>query len=259
MGLFDRIGRVVKSNLNDMVSKAEDPEKMLEQALLEMQEDLVQLRQGVAQAIAAQKRSEQQSNQAQNQANEWDRKARLALTKGDENLARQALERKKSYAETANTLKAQLDQQVGQIDTLKRSLIALESKISEAKTKKDMLKARISAAKAQEQLQSTVGRLGTSSAMGAFERMEEKVLMQEARAGAAAELVGSDLESQFASLEAGSDVDDELAALKAQMTLGSASSQNQASLPPAEQTTKSKSTQPVDDDLERLRSQLDQL
>lgn len=257
MGLFDRIGRVVKSNLNDMVSKAEDPEKMLEQALLEMQEDLVQLRQGVAQAIAAQKRSEQQSNQAQNQANEWDRKARLALTKGDENLARQALERKKSYAETANTLKAQLDQQVGQIDTLKRSLIALESKISEAKTKKDMLKARISAAKAQEQLQSTVGRLGTSSAMGAFERMEEKVLMQEARAGAAAELVGSNLESQFAQLESG-DVDDDLAALKAQMALGPASSQNQASLPPASgQTTKS--NQPVDDDLERLRSQLDQL
>jgi phage shock protein A len=257
MGLFDRIGRVVKSNLNDMVSKAEDPEKMLEQALLEMQEDLVQLRQGVAQAIAAQKRSEQQSNQAQNQANEWDRKARLALTKGDENLARQALERKKSYAETANTLNAQLAQQVGQIDTLKRSLIALESKISEAKTKKDMLKARISAAKAQEQLQSTVGRLGTSSALGAFERMEEKVLMQEARAGAAAELVGSNLESQFAQLESG-DVDDDLAALKAQMALGPASSQNQASLPPgAEQTTKS--NQPVDDDLERLRSQLDQL
>lgn len=259
MGLFDRIGRVVKSNLNDMVSKAEDPEKMLEQALMEMQEDLVQLRQGVAQAIAAQKRSEQQSNQAQNQANEWDRKARLALTKGDENLARQALERKKSYTETANTLQAQLEQQVGQIDTLKRSLIALESKISEAKTKKDMLKARISAAKAQEQLQSTVGRLGTSSAMGAFERMEEKVLMQEARAGAAAELVGSNLESQFAQLESG-DVDDDLAALKAQMSLGPASSQNQASLPPAsEQTTKSKSDQPVDDDLERLRSQLDQL
>jgi phage shock protein A len=257
MGLFDRIGRVVKSNLNDMVSKAEDPEKMLEQALLEMQEDLVQLRQGVAQAIAAQKRSEQQANQAQNQANEWDRKARLALTKGDENLARQALERKKSYAETANTLNAQLAQQVGQIDTLKRSLIALESKISEAKTKKDMLKARISAAKAQEQLQSTVGRLGTSSALGAFERMEEKVLMQEARAGAAAELVGSNLESQFAQLESG-DVDDDLAALKAQMALGPASSQNQASLPPgAEQTTKS--NQPVDDDLERLRSQLDQL
>lgn len=260
MGLFDRIGRVVKSNLNDMVSKAEDPEKMLEQAILEMQEDLVQLRQGVAQAIATQKRSEQQYNQSQNEANKWQRNAQLALQKGDENLARQALERKKTFAETANTLKTQLDQQVGQIDTLKRSLVALESKISEAKTKKDMLKARISAAKAQEQLQSTVGRLGTSSAMSAFERMEEKVLLQEARAQSAQELVGADLESQFAQLEAGSDVDDELAALKAQMTLGPASSPTQQ-LPPAasEPTTNTKSTQPVDDELERLRSQLDQL
>lgn len=260
MGLFDRIGRVVRSNLNDMVSKAEDPEKMLEQAILEMQEDLVQLRQGVAQAIAAQKRSEQQYNQAQNEANRWQRNAQLALQKGDENLARQALERKKTFAETANSLKSSLDQQVGQIDSLKRNLIGLESKISEAKTKKDMLKARIQSAKAQEQLQSTVGRLGTSSAMSAFERMEEKVLLQEARAQSAAELVGDNLESQFAALESGSDVDDELAALKAQMSLGPATPQNQTSLPPASgQSTNSKSNSPVDDDLEKLRSQLDQL
>lgn len=260
MGLFDRISRVVKANLNDMVSNAEDPEKMLEQSILEMQEDLVQLRQGVAQAIAAQKRTEQQYNQAQNEANKWQRNAQLALQKGDENLARQALERKKSFAETANTLKTNLDGQVGQIDTLKRSLIGLESKISEAKTKKDMLKARISAAKAQEQLQSTVGRIGTSSAMAAFERMEEKVLLQEARAQSAQELAGADLESQFAVLESGSDVDDELAALKAQMSLGPATSPNQPSLPQAsESSSTAKSNQVVDSELEQLRKQLDQL
>ncbi|KJH72276.1 PspA/IM30 family protein [Aliterella atlantica] len=259
MGLFDRISRVVKANLNDMVSNAEDPEKMLEQSILEMQEDLVQLRQGVAQAIAAQKRTEQQYNQAQNEANKWQRNAQLALQKGDENLARQALERKKSFAETANTLKTNLDGQVGQIDTLKRSLIGLESKISEAKTKKDMLKARISAAKAQEQLQSTVGKIGTSSAMAAFERMEEKVLLQEARAQSAQELAGADLESQFAVLEAGSDVDDELAALKAQMSLGPATSSNQPSLPQASESSSAKSNQVVDSELEQLRKQLDQL
>ena len=260
MGLFDRIGRVVKSNLNDMVSKAEDPEKMLEQSLLEMQEDLVQLRQGVAQAIATNKRTEQQYNQAQNEASKWQRNAELALQKGNEDMARQALERKKTSAETANTLKVNFDQQSGQIDTLKRSLIGLESKISEAKTKKDMLKARISAAQAQEKLQGTVGRLGTSSAMGAFERMEEKVLMQEARAQGAAELVGSDLESQFAALESGSGVDDELAALKAQMSLGPATSPNQPSLPPASgQSPGSKPNQVVDSEFEQLKKQLDQL
>ncbi len=259
MGLFDRIGRVVRANLNDMVSKAEDPEKMLDQSILDMQEDLVQLRQAVAQAIASQKRTEQQYNQAQNESSKWERNARLAIEKGDDNLARQALERKKTYAETANTLKAQLDGQSGQMGTLKRSLVALESKISEAKTKKDMLKARISAAKAQEKLEGAVGRLGTSSAMAAFERMEEKVMLQEARAQAAGELVGADLESQFARLEGDSGVDDELAALKAQMALP-ATPQNQPQLPSSSEHSGGSQSKPVvETELEQLKKQLDQL
>ncbi|MGV0104794.1 PspA/IM30 family protein [Nostoc sp. DSM 114167] len=258
MGLFDRIKRVVSSNLNDLVNKAEDPEKMLEQAILEMQEDLVQLRQGVAQAIAAQKRSEKQYNDAQNEINKWQRNAQLALQKGDENLARQALERKKTYTDSSTSLKASLDTQSTQVDTLKRNLIQLESKISEAKTKKEMLKARITTAKAQEQLEGMVRGMNTSSAMSAFERMEEKVLMQEARAQAGQELAGADLESQFARLEGSSDVDDELAALKAQM-LPPAAPQNQAQLPPQQQTTAPKSNEVVDAELDSLRKQLDQL
>ncbi|MFN6563874.1 MAG: PspA/IM30 family protein [Nostoc sp. ChiSLP01] len=258
MGLFDRIKRVVSSNLNDLVNKAEDPEKMLEQAILEMQEDLVQLRQGVAQAIAAQKRSEKQYSDAQNEINKWQRNAQLALQKGDENLARQALERKKTYTDTSAALKASLDTQSTQVETLKRNLIQLESKISEAKTKKEMLRARITTAKAQEQLQNMVSGMNTSSAMSAFERMEEKVLMQEARAQSAGELAGADLESQFARLEGSSDVDDELAALKAQM-LPPATPQSQPQLPPQQQTTTPKSNEVVDAELDSLRKQLDQL
>ena len=197
MGLFDRIKRVVSANLNDLVNKAEDPEKILEQAILEMQEDLVKLRQGVAQAIAAQKRTEKQYNDNQNEVNKWQRNAQLALQKGDENLARQALERKKTHNDTALALKTSLDQQTAQVETLKRNLVQLESKISEAKTKKEMLKARITSAKAQEQLEGMVRGMNSSSAMAAFERMEEKVLMQEARAQAGAELAGADLETQF--------------------------------------------------------------
>ncbi|ADI63315.1 PspA/IM30 family protein [Trichormus azollae] len=256
MGLFDRLKRVVGANVNDLINKAEDPEKMLEQAILEMQEDLVQLRQGVAQAIAAQKRTEKQYNDAQNEINKWDRNARLALQKGDENLARQALERKKSFTDTSTSLKTSLDQQTIQVDTLKKNLIQLESKISEAKTKKEMLKARITAAKAQEQLGSMVVSMNSSSAMAAFERMEEKVLMQEARAQSTAELVGADLETQFAQLESGSDVDDELAALKASMLPPAPAPQGQ--LPPSQATT-AKPTEPIDSDLEALKRQLDQM
>ncbi|MBD1856070.1 MULTISPECIES: PspA/IM30 family protein [Leptolyngbya] len=260
MGLFDRISRVVRSNVNDMVSKAEDPEKILEQAVIDMQEDLIQLRQAVAQAIASQKRTQQQYNQAQTESNNWQQRAQLALQKGDEGLAREALTRKKTHTETATALKTQLDTQSSQVDTLKRSLIALEGKISEAKTKKDMLKARASAAKAQEQLQGMVNNMGTNTAMAAFERMEDKVLQLEARSQAAAELAGADLESQFRALESG-DVDLELEAMKQQMLAGSA--QPQQSLPgtaaPQSQTTQAPNDAAVDAELEDLKKQLDNL
>ena len=123
-----------------------------------------------------------------------------------------------------------------------------------------MLKARASAAKANEQLQKSVGSLGTSTAMSAFERMEEKVLMMEASGEAAAELAGADLESQFAQLESGSDVDYELEAMKAQMLGGSAPSQE--ALPAADEpaVTADKGADPtVDAELEALKTELDSL
>ena len=256
MGLFDRLSRVVRANLNDMVSKAEDPEKILEQAIIDMQEDLIQLRQAVARAIATQKRTEQQYNKNQSEANNWQNRAQLALSKGDENLAREALLRKKAVAEAAATQKTMLDQQTTQVDSLKKNLIALESKISEAKTKKDMLKSRAAAAKANEQLQGTIGRLGTGSAMAAFERMEDKVLELEARSQAGYELAGNNLEAQFAQLEGGSDVDDELAQMKAQLT---GSSVPQQALPASQEKASSSSNSAVDAELEALRKQIDNL
>jgi phage shock protein A len=256
MGLFDRVSRVVRANMNDLVSKAEDPEKILEQTIIDMQEDLVQMRQAVASAIASQKRTQQQYNQAQTEANNWQQRAQLAIQKGDETLAREALVRKKTHADTATSLKTQLDQQVTMVDTLKRNLIALEGKISEAKTKKDMLKARASAAKANEQLQGMVGRMNTNSAMSAFERMEDKVLGMEARSQAAAELAGADLESQFAQLQSGNDVDDELAAMKAQLLGGTT---QQTSLPGTAQPADAAQKDDVDAELEALKTKLDQL
>ena len=252
MGLFDRLSRVVRANINDLVSKAEDPEKVLEQAVIDMQEDLVQLRQAVARSIATQKRTEQQYNKNQSEANSWQQRAQLALSKGDESLAREALVRKKSFSETAASLKTQLDQQSGQVGTLKRNLIALESKISEAKTKKDMLRARANAAKANKQLQDSMSNLGTSTAMGAFERMEDKVMQLEAESETAAELGGSGIEEQFAQLEAGSGVDDELAAMKAQLSGTSAQTPQLEAAEPVKPQDEA-----IDAELDELRSQLD--
>jgi phage shock protein A len=136
-------------------------------------------------------------------------------------------------------------------------LIALESKISEAKTKKNMLVARSRAAKANEEIQKTLGSIDTSSSMSAFERMEEKVMQIEARSQAIGEITGSDMERQFAALESGSDVDDELALLKAQMSGGAlpGTASSQPSLPQA--TTVRDSA--VDAELEELRSKLKEL
>ncbi|MFP4007253.1 MAG: PspA/IM30 family protein [Spirulinaceae cyanobacterium] len=260
MGLFDRISRVVRANLNDVVSKAEDPEKVLEQAVIDMQENLVQLRQAVARTIAEQKRTEKQYSQNQDEANKWQQRAQLALQKGDEELAREALVRKKNYAETAQVLKTQLDNQTQQVATLKKQLIALESKISEAKTKKNMLKARAQAAEANRQLQSTVNNVSTGGAMAAFERMEDKVVSLEAESQAAYELGGSGLEDQFKQLESGTGVDDELMALKAEMSGGAlpGASPAQQALPEGESESEGNSgaKAEVDDELEALRNQL---
>ncbi|MGK7946426.1 MAG: PspA/IM30 family protein [Microcystaceae cyanobacterium] len=253
MGLFDRLSRVVRANLNDMVSKAEDPEKVLEQTIIDMQEDLIQLRQAVARSIAEQKRTEQQYNQNAGEANKWEQRAKLALSKGDENLAREALTRKKSFGDTAGTLKVQLDSQTKQVDTLRRNLMALESKISEAKTKKNMLIARAKAAKANEELQKTVSTIDPSSATSAFERMENKVLEMEASSQAAGDLAGYGIEQQFAELESGSGVDDELAMLKAQMTEPSKQIEG------TKDSTSAGGNQVVDSELEELRKQLDNL
>jgi phage shock protein A len=255
MGFFDRLSRLVRANANAAISGLEDPAKILDQSVADMQADLVKLRQAVATAIASQKRIQNQAEQAEAQANTWYERAELALKKGEEDLAREALGRRKTCQDTATALNTQLQSQAGQVEQLKQSLVKLESKIAEAKTKKDMLKARAQAAQAQEQLQSAVGNLGTNSSMAAFERMEEKVQSLEARSQAAAELAGADLESQFAALEGAPEVDDELAALKGKLA-GSAPA---AALPAAGSAAEPVKVEAVDAELEELKRSIDKL
>lgn len=232
MGLLDRIARVIRANINHLVGQAEDPEKILEQTVLDMQDDLIQLRQAAASAIATLKRTERQLSQAQSSADEWYRRAQLALSKGDENLARQALERRKTYQETAKAFATQLEQQNTIVTKLKQNMRTLESKLAEAKTKKDMYIARARSAAATEKLHQMTSRYNPSGAFGAFDRMEEKVLQMEARADAIAELGSNELEQKFAALESGGDIDTELEAMKAKLVAGN----NQAQLPSPRQT-----------------------
>lgn len=217
MELMKRIQRVIRANLNSMMGSGEDPEKILEQAVMEMQTKGVQLRQAVAQAIATQKRTERQTAQAKSTAIEWYRRAQLALQANNEPLAREALTKRHAYQETEKALAAQMEQQNSLIVKMKQDMRSLEFKISEAKTKKDMYIARARSAEASYRLQEMLSSSSTTSSLNAFERMEEKVLQLEAKSEAIAQLDSDDLQQQFTSLESNNSIDGELAAMKVQL------------------------------------------
>ncbi|MEO1375521.1 MAG: PspA/IM30 family protein [Cyanobacteria bacterium J06635_10] len=217
MGLIERILRLFRSNVNSWTKKREDPEKILEETVYEMQENLVQMRQGVATAIATQKRTERKAAQAQSTAEEWYRRAQMALQQGNEALAREALTKRKAYQQTATALTEQIGQQKTLVAKLKKDMQSLELKISEARTKKDMYIARARSAEASLRLQEMLGGVGDTNSLKAFERMEDKLNELEAKQETIAISGADELENQFASLAEGDDLDAELSAMKAQL------------------------------------------
>ncbi|KAI5003093.1 hypothetical protein ZWY2020_027743 [Hordeum vulgare] len=240
--LFDRLTRLVRSYANAILSSFEDPEKILDQAVLEMNDDLTKMRQATAQVLASQKRLENKYKAAEQADADWYRRAQLALQKGEEDLAREALKRRKSYAENASSLKAQLDQQKSVVENLVSNTRLLESKIAEAKQKKDTLKARAQSAKTATKVSEMLGNVNTSGALSAFEKMEEKVMTMESQAEALGQLGADDLEGKFAMLETTS-VDDDLAQMRKEMS----GSSLKGELPPGRTTTASKSGSPFRD------------
>jgi phage shock protein A len=217
MGLLDRVSRLVRSNVNSLINGAEDPEKVLQQAVTDMQGDLVSMRQAVAQAIATQKRTERQGEQSARAAQEWYNRAQMALQKGEEDIARDALTRRQTYEQNARSLQAQVSQQLEIVKKLKANMLALESQLADARTKKDMYIARARAAQSSAKLNE---RMGMTGALGAFEKMEARVLDLEAQADLASELSGDPLDRQFAQIESQSTVEDQLAQLKAKLIKG---------------------------------------
>ena len=223
MGIFSRLAQLIKSNLNDLISKSEDPEKMLNQVVLDMNNQLVEAKKQVAASIADEKRLAKQFEQEQANANEWERRAMMALRAGNEELAKEALARKKEHDALAVTFKDQWAKQKAAVESLKRALRMLNDKIEEAKRKKNVLIARKKRAEAQKAIQETMSGLKDQSAFETFERMSTKIDQMEAEAEAGAELqeeyTGDVLASQFATLEKTAGADDELAALKRKMGL----------------------------------------
>ena len=223
MGLFSRFKRAVKSNINDMISKAENPEKMLNQLIVEMNEQLIESKKTVAAAIADEKKLERQIGMNRDQADEWERKAMLAVKSGEDDLAKKALLRKQEYDNTIRQYQIQWQAQVESVEQLKGALRQLQQKIEEAQRKKNLLIARAKRAEAHKRMQQTMSSMVDTSAFELFDRMSEKVEQIEAEVDAMREIdasaTGDALERQFQALEASdSSADKLLDDLKAKMT-----------------------------------------
>src|SRR4051794_5737215 len=214
VGLLDRVSTLVRANLNDLLDRAEDPEKVIKQLLIDMNNQLIQVKTQVAAAIADEKRLQARYQEAQRTADDWQRKAELAIDKGEDDLAKQALQRRNTYAQTSTGLQEQWQAQSASVQTLKDGLRQLQSKIEEAEAKKELLIARSRSAKAQEQMHRTLGGIQSVGGLSQFERMERRVEEQEARAQAYTDLSTDTLDDKFAQLEGESEVDRQLRELK---------------------------------------------
>jgi len=228
MGILDRVSTLMRANINDLIDRAEDPEKVVKQLIYDMNNQLLQVKTQVAASIADEKQLKQRWEENESKAQDWQRRAELAVEKGQDDLAREALGRRNSYQQTADGFKEQYDQQARQVEVLKDALHQLEAKIQEATTKQDLLIARSRRAKAETQIRTTLSGLNQSSAMGQFQRIEEKVAMQEARAAALGELDTDTTDRRFELLEQESDIDNQLAALKAQKGLAAPETSDKA-------------------------------
>ena len=226
MGIFSKLSTLIKSNINDLISRAENPEKMLNQIILDMREQLAKAKREVAAAIADERKLKAQLDEEIKQTRDWEHRAMLAVKEGRDDLAKQALIRQQEHAERVQMLQQTWQAQAAETEKLKQSLRQLNDKIEEAKRKRNLLIAKQKRAQAQRRIHETMSGLSDTSAFEAFNRMAEKIEEEERRSLAQAEvtqaLEGDTLEEEFLRLEAGDggrDVEEKLLALKSQMGL----------------------------------------
>lgn len=226
MGIFDRLATLLKSNINDLISRAEDPEKMLDQIVVDMSNQLARAKQQVAAAIADEKRLKDQAEAEYKAAADWEAKAMLAVKEGRDDLAKQALVRQAEHEEHGRTLETTWQAHQLETEKLKNSLRDLNDKIQEAKRKKNLLLARQRRAQAQQKISETMSSMSEKSAFEAFARMEEKITSNERMIKASSEIdeefSGDRLSHDFKRLEksvGSASADQQLAALKQKMGL----------------------------------------
>lgn len=219
MGIFKRLRDLTMASINDLLDKAEDPVKMLNQFLRDMEEDIQEAETAVAKQIAIEMKFKQQYEEAEEMVQKRAEQAMRALEQGNEDLARRALEDKKQHQLRFDEMKNQYTTAKANADQLRSQLSQMKDEFGKMKNKKDLLVARAEAAKAQKQINQAMSGFGVDNGAKGFDRMNEKVLQMEAEAKASGELRGSNksLDDELSALGKSSEVDDELAALKAQL------------------------------------------
>lgn len=225
MGVFQRLSDLLKSNVNDLIDRAEDPEKMVKQIIIDMQKELSKSTQAYGKAKASERLAEKQYQNAQKISADWEAKAKSALASGDQELAKKALAKKVKADEDVANYKEMYETISNQTEAIGDQVEVLKSKLEEAKSRQAMLIARSQMADTQKNLAKSMGGLDTSSSVEKFNRMEEKIVRKEAEADAFAEIAGvnDDTVDSFEKLENDAKVDAELQRLMAEMNGGSSS------------------------------------
>jgi phage shock protein A len=215
MALLERVSTLVRANLNDLIDKAEEPEKMIKQVILDMQNQLLQVKTQVAIAIADQHLLEKKQKENEERSTEWMRKAELAVDKKQDDLARAALQRVESYRDLSTSFGEQVTDQRAQVENLKTALRQLDQKLTEAQAKADLLIAQHRRARAVGKASDAKINIGDGSKAAAFDRMKHKVVREEAVSQAKAEIAVDDVEDRLAALEKEDRIEQLLGELKA--------------------------------------------
>ena len=214
MALLERVSTLVRANLNDLIDKAEDPEKMIKQVIIDMQNQLLQVKTQVAIAIADQHVLEKKRQEHADKQAEWMRKAEMAVDRKQDDLARAALERSMTYGQMQTSFDQQVEDQKTQVENLKSALRKLEQKLAEAQSKCDLLIAQHRRSRALGKATAAQMAAGSESKSATFDRMKNKVRRSEAVSQASAELVADDVEDRFAAMEKEEQIDKLLSELK---------------------------------------------
>ncbi|MBQ6251373.1 PspA/IM30 family protein [Ruminococcus sp.] len=228
MGVFQRLSDLLKSNVNDLIDRAEDPEKMVKQIIIDMQTELTKATQNYGKAKASERLAEKKYLEAQKISADWEAKAKMALAKGDQDLAKQALARKVKADEDLNNYKEMYESISAQTDAIGDQVEVLRAKLEEAKSRQAMLIARSQMAETKKNLAKAAGGFDGNSSLEKFQKMEEKIERKEAEADAFTEIAGNnlaggsgdDLRDSFEKLESDAKVDAELQRLMAEMNEG---------------------------------------